>query len=290
MKRLNIAALIATLLLSSAILTAQWDKRTNPAIPRLPDGQVNLEAPTPKASDGHPDLSGLWTRAPGDGRAGRGRAGANAPPPPPPPPGTPPVATFFDLGANMTGGLPLTPWGSDLLKQRLARDSKDNPDAMCMPMGFTQFHQQPQPREIIQLKDKLLILYEANYGLRQIYTDGRALPKQGDPQPQWYGYSVGHWEGETLVVESNNFRGAEDGPFDGWLDVNGRPYSREVKFTERFTRPTFGRLTLDVTVDDPKAYTKPFTVRINQQILPDTEMIEFICNENQQFRRRVKID
>jgi hypothetical protein len=290
MKRLNIAAVIATLLLSSAILTAQWDKRTNPAIPRLPDGQVNLEAPTPKASDGHPDLSGLWTRAPGDGRGGRGRAGANAPPPPPPPPGTPPVATFFDLGANITGGLPLTPWGSDLLKQRLARDSKDNPDAMCMPMGFTQFHQQPQPREIIQLKDKLLILYEANYGLRQIYTDGRALPKQGDPQPQWYGYSVGHWEGETLVVESNNFRGAEDGPFDGWLDVNGRPYSREVKFTERFTRPTFGRLTLDVTVDDPKAYTKPFTVRINQQILPDTEMIEFICNENQQFRRRVKID
>jgi len=290
MKRLNIAAVIATLLLSSAILTAQWDKRTNPAIPCLPDGQVNLEAPTPKASDGHPDLSGLWTRAPGDGRGGRGRAGANAPPPPPPPPGTPPVATFFDLGANVTGGLPLTPWGSDLLKQRLARDSKDNPDAMCMPMGFTQFHQQPQPREIIQLKDKLLILYEANYGLRQIYTDGRALPKQGDPQPQLYGYSVGHWEGETLVVESNNFRGAEDGPFDGWLDVNGRPYSREVKFTERFTRPTFGRLTLDVTVDDPKAYTKPFTVRINQQILPDTEMIEFICNENQQFRRRVKID
>ena len=290
MKRLNIAAVIATLLLSSAILTAQWDKRTNPAIPRLPDGQVNLEAPMPKASDGHPDLSGLWTRAPGDGRGGRGRAGANAPPPPPPPPGTPPVATFFDLGANITGGLPLTPWGSDLLKQRLARDSKDNPDAMCMPMGFTQFHQQPQPREIVQLKDKILILYEANYGLRQIYTDGRTLPKQGDPQPQWYGYSVGHWDGDTLVVESNNLRGAEDGPFDGWLDVRGSPYTREAKFTERFTRTSFGRLRIDVTLEDPKAYTKPFTVRINQQIMPDTELIEFVCNENQQFRRRIKID
>jgi hypothetical protein len=271
--------------------SAQWDKRTNPTVPRLANGQVNLDAPTPKAGDGHPDLSGLWNRAPGDGRGGRGRAGAPAPaPPPPPPPGTPPVATFGNLGSNMADGLPLTPWGKALLDQRNALQSKENPDANCMPMGFTQFHQQPQPREIIQLRDKTLILYEANYGLRQIYTDGRTLPKQGDPQPQWYGYSIGRWDGDSFVVESNNLRGAEDGPFDGWLDVRGSPYSREAKFTERFTRPTFGRLTIDVTVDDPKSYTKPFTVRINQQILADTELIEFICNENQQFRRRIKID
>ncbi len=287
------AIVAGVLVLSSAAVFAQWEKRTNPNVPRLANGQVNLDAPTPRASDGHPDLSGLWTRAPGDGRGGRGRAGgasANMPAPPPPPPGTPPTATFGNLGANMDGGLPLTPWGKAILEQRDGAKSKDNPDANCMPMGFTQFHQQPQPREIIQLKDKLLILYEANYGLRQIYTDGRTLPKQGDPQPQWYGYSVGRWDGDTLVVESNNLRGAEDGPFDGWLDVRGSPYSRDAKFTERFTRPSFGRLSIDVTVDDPKAYTKPFTVRINQQILPDTELIEFICNENQQFRRRVKID
>jgi len=286
------AIVAGVFVLSSVVAFAQWEKRTNPSVPRLANGQVNLDAPTPKAADGHPDLSGLWTRAPGDGRGGRGRAGANAntPAPPPPPPGTPPVATFGNLGANMEGGLPLTPWGAALLKQRDDAKSKENPDANCMPMGFTQFHQQPQPREIIQLKDKVLIIYEANYGLRQIYTDGRVLPKQGDPQPQWYGYSVGRWDGDTLVVESNNLRGAEDGPFDGWLDVRGSPYSREVKFTERFTRPSFGRLRIDVTVEDAKAYTKPFTVRINQQILPDTELIEFICNENQQFRRRVKID
>jgi len=272
--------------------SAQWEKRTNPNVPRLANGNVNLDAPTPRTADGHPDLSGLWNRAPGDGR-GRGRAAANgaAPaPPPPPPPGTPPTATFGNLGANMDGGLPLTPWADALLKKRDGDKSKDNPDAMCMPMGFTQFHQQPQPREIIQLKDKILVLYEANYGLRQIYTDGRTLPKQGDPQPQWYGYSVGRWDGDTLVVESNNLRGAEDGPFDGWLDVRGSPYTREAKFTERFTRPSFGRLTIDVTLEDAKAYTKPFTVRINQQIMADTELIEFICNENQQFRRRIKID
>ena len=285
---LRSAVLVAIFGATCAVVHAQWEKRPDPRVPRLPNGQVNLDAPTPKAADGHPDLSGLWTRAPGDGR-GRGR-GANATPPPPPPPGTPPVATFGNLGANMPDGLPLTPWGNDLLKQRMAATSKENPDANCMPMGFTQFHQQPQPREIVQLPNKVLILYEANYGLRQIYTDGRALPKQGDPQPQWYGYSVGHWDGDTLVVESNNLRGAEDGPFDGWLDVRGSPYSREAKFTERFTRPSFGRLTLDVTVEDAKAYTKPFTVRINQQIMADTELIEFICNENQQFRRRIKID
>jgi hypothetical protein len=282
------AVCVAMCAATFANVHAQWDKRTDPRVPRSANGQVNLDAPTPKTADGHPDLSGLWGRAPGDGR-GRGR-GANATPPPPPPPGTPPVATFGNLGTNMPDGLPMTPWANELLKQRMAATSKENPDANCMPMGFTQFHQQPQPREIVQLPSKILILYEANYGLRQIYTDGRTLPKQGDPQPQWYGYSVGRWEGETLVVDSNNLRGAEDGPFDGWLDVRGSPYSREAKFTERFTRPTFGRLTIDVTIDDPKAYTKPFTVRINQQIMADTELIEFVCNENQQFRRRIKID
>jgi hypothetical protein len=288
-------ALVATLAAASPAIHAQWEKRTNPNVPRLANGNVNLDGPVPKAADGHPDLSGLWNRAPGDGRGGRGRAGAagapaTPPAPPSPPPPGPPVATFGNLGTNMPDGLPLTPWARDLLKQRDDAKSKDNPDANCMPMGFTQFHQQPQPREIVQLKDKILIIYEANYGLRQIYTDGRTLPKQGDPQSQWYGYSVGRWDGDSLVVETNNLRGAEDGPFDGWLDVRGSPYSREAKFTERFTRPTFGRLAIDVTLEDAKAYTKPFTVRINQQIMADTELIEFICNENQQFRRRIKID
>jgi hypothetical protein len=168
--------------------------------------------------------------------------------------------------------------------------AKDNPDANCLPMGFLQFHQQPQPRKIIQTPKLILIEYEANYGIRHIYMDGRTLPKQGDPQPWWYGYSVGHWEGDTLVVETNNMRGAEDGPFDGWLDVNGSPYSQQVKFTERIRRPTFGHLQIDVTVEDAKAYTKPFTVRIDQRIFPDQELIEFICNENNQFRNRIKID
>ena len=110
-------------------------------------------------------------------------------------------------------------------------------------------------------KELILIEYEANYGLRHIYLDGRQLPAQGEPQPWWYGYSVGRWEGDTLVVETNNLRGAEDGPYDGWLDVNGSPYSQQAKFTERFRRPTFGQLIIDTTLEDAKAYTKPWTVR-----------------------------
>jgi hypothetical protein len=205
-------------------------------------------------------------------------------------PSAPPVATFFEIGANMEGGLPYTPWAAELKKQRMAVQSKDNPDAMCLPMGFLQFHQQPQPRKIIQTPKLILIEYEANYGLRHIYMDGRPLPPQGEPQAWWYGYSVGRWEGDTLVVETNNLRGAEDSPYDGWLDVNGSPYSQQATFVERFTRPNFGRLTIDTTVTDPKSYTKPFTVRIDQRILPDEEPIEFVCNENQQFRKKIKID
>jgi hypothetical protein len=101
---------------------------------------------------------------------------------------------------------------------------------------------------------------------------------------------VGRWEGDTLIVETNNLRGAEDGPSDGWLDVNGSPYSREAKFTERFRRLSYGQLQVDLTVDDPKSYTKPWTVRVDFRIRPEEEMIEFVCNENQQFRRRIKID
>ncbi len=202
----------------------------------------------------------------------------------------PPVATFFEAGGNMEGGLPYTPWAADIRKQRLALGARDDPDAMCLPMGFLQFHQQPQPRRIYQMPNVILIEYEANYGLRHIYLDGRKLPPQGEPQPFWYGYSVGRWEGDTLVVETNNLRGAEDGPSDGWMDVNGSPHSRDAKITERFRRLSYGQLQVDLTLDDPKAYTKPWTVRVDFRVRPEEEMIEFVCNENQQFRRRIKID
>jgi hypothetical protein len=267
-------------------------------------GQANAAPAPAPAAGGQPPAAPPAGQPPAPGGANSngdtnaafaaGRGGVQLEPPTerfPFDPNGPPVATFFEAGGNMPGGLPYTDWAKEVRKQRFEVDkAKDNPDANCMPMGFLQFHQQPQPRKIIQTSKLILIEYEANYGIRHIYIDGRPLPKQGDPQPWWYGYSVGHWEGDTLVVETNNMRGAEDGPFDGWLDVNGSPYSQQVKFTERFRRPTFGHLQMDITVEDPKAYTKPWTVRLDQRFLADSELIEFVCNENQQFRRRIKID
>ena len=156
---LKTTALLATLAAISPALSAQWPKYQTAGVPRSATGQPILDAPTRRTPDGKPDLSGLWTRAAGDGR-GRGRGQAAAPPPPPP--GTPPLATFGDLGTNMPDGLPLTPWAAELKKQRMALTSKENPDANCLPMGITQFHQQPQPRQIIQTAGRILILYEAN--------------------------------------------------------------------------------------------------------------------------------
>jgi hypothetical protein len=298
------AAIVLSIALSSS-LWAQWPKYKEPGVPRDAEGRVQMDGRTPRTADGKPDLSGDWTRADRDplpqelagvvaARGAANREGGVVVEPPTPPfpadPNSPPVATFFELGANVPGGLPMKPVASDLKKQRMATDNRDNPDANCLPMGITQFHMQPQPRKIVQTPTLILILYESNYGLRYIYMDGRPLPSQGDPQPWWYGYSVGHWDGDTLVVETNNLRGAEAGPSDGWLDVRGSPYSEQAKFVERFRRPAFGKLEIDVTVDDPKFYTKPFTVRINQRFMADDEPIEFVCNENQQFRQRIKVD
>jgi hypothetical protein len=307
-----ISGAIGIMLACSVSIAAQWPKFTEQGVPRDAQGRVRIDAPPPRTPDGKPDLSGIWVRADreplppeiagivGDTRGDGGREGRGGPPagipiepiiqPFPPDPKSPPIATFFELGANIPSGLGFTPWAAQLRKERMATNSKDNPDANCMPMGITQFHMQPQPRKIIQTSKVIMIAYEANYGLRYVYTDGRTLPPQGEPQPWWYGYSIGRWQGDTLIVETNNLRGAEEGPFDGWLDVHGSPYSNQAKFTERFRRPIFGKLEIDVTVEDAKAYTKPFTVRINQRLTVDEEPIEFVCNENQQFRQRIKID
>jgi hypothetical protein len=181
---------------------------------------------------------------------------------------------FRSIGAGVEGGLPFQPWAEQLMKKRMSENSKDNPDAKCLPMGLMQFHLHPQPRKIIQTPGLIVIIYEANSGLRQIFTDGRPLPKKADLQPTWYGYSVGKWDGDTLVVETIGLRD------DGWHDINGSPQTDAAKFTERFRRPNFGNLDMEITVDDPKAYTKPWTVKLNQRIMVDTELIEFICNEN----------
>ena len=291
---LKTATLVIAFAAASLPLLAQWPAHPTRGVPRTPDGKPILDGPTPKTADGKPDLSGIWQNGRGGGGGQRGAAAATpgatpgaapapapaaapaasaaAPAPPPAAPAGPPAATFGNAGGGFKDGLPFQPWAADLVKKRMADNSKDNPDAHCLPMGFLQFHNHPQPRKIIQNPDVTLIIYEANSGLRQIFTDGRQLPPK-DAEPWWYGYSVGKWEGDTLVVETTGFL---DG---GWLDVRGSPLTEAAKVTERFRRPNYGNLEIEITVDDPKAYTKPWTVKVSQRIMPDTELIEFICEE-----------
>jgi hypothetical protein len=259
-----------------AALFAQWPPYPTPGVPKTADGKPNLNGPTPRTPDGKPDLSGVWdyTRPPGTPAPER-----------PPQEATPSApadgniiplfvrrSQFWNLGASFKDGLPFQPWAAELHRQRVATNSKDNPDAHCLPLGIMQLHTHGQPRKMIQTPGVIVIIYEANSGLRQIFTDGRPLPK--DPQPWWYGYSTGKWEGDTLVVETSGFRDL------GWLDVEGSPLTDQGKIIERFRRPDFGHLEIEVTIDDPKAYTKPWTVTVYQRLMLDTELIEFICQEN----------
>jgi hypothetical protein len=260
--------------LLSAGLFAQWPPYPAQGVPKTADGKPNLSGPAPRTADGKPDLSGIWDYTPPPGTPRPERPAADAPPPSDG--NIIPLfvrrSQFWNLGASFKDGLPFQPWAAELHKQRVAINSKDNPDAHCLPLGVMQLHTHGQPRKMIQTPGMILIIYEANSGLRQIFTDGRSLPK--DPQPWWYGYSVGKWEGDTLVVESTRFRDL------GWLDVEGSPLTESGRIIERFRRPDFGHLEIEVTIDDPKAYTKPWTVTVYQRLMLDTELIEFICQEN----------
>ncbi len=258
-----------TALLLPTTLLAQWPAVKSASAPRTADGRVDLVAPAPRTADGKPDLSGIWDKgllpaevpAPGFfSGAGPGRA-------------------FRDL-KNAVNDLPLQPPAADLKSRRFAQNSKDHPDAHCLPLHPIQLHFHPQPRKIVQTRDVILLIYEANDGQRQIFMDGRGLPA-GEFEPWWYGYSVGRWEGDTLVVESVGFKDQM------WIDEYGTPGSDRLKVTERFRRLNFGTLEIQLTIDDSKTFTRPFTVTFQQRLMPDTELIEFVCAENNLSARRL---
>ncbi len=265
-------AIVFALIMSATGIFAQWPSYPTPG-PRTKDGKIDFAAPPPKTADGKPDFSGLWE--PAHAKGGRGGLNGTSPLPFPIPtsPDDPPVAQFFNIGAGFKDGLlPFTPWGKEVRAQRKGNNNKDNPDALCLPLGLTQLHMHPQPREVVQTPREIVVLYEANGNVRRILTDGRSLPNN-DPTPWFYGYSVGHWEGDTLVVETTGFRD------DVWLDVEGSPLTSSGKMIERWRRPKFGLMQIDITIEDPKAYTKPFTVRVNHQLMPDSELMEFVCQD-----------
>jgi hypothetical protein len=251
---------------ASPLVSAQWATFPKANAPRSAGKGVNLEAPAPRTADGKPDFTGVWEAV----RTGVGQTIVGAEEAP-----LRRTSQFWNIGAGLDGDLPLQPWAFELRNSRVAAASKDNPDAHCLPIGFTQLHNHPQPRKIIQTPTLIVMLYEANGGVRQIFLDGRPLPAN-DPQPWWYGYSVGRWDGDTLIVESTGFR---DG---GWLDVNGAPLTDAAKLTERFRRVNYGNMEIEVTVDDPKAYTRTWTAKkMHHRLLPDEELIEFVCGENE---------
>jgi hypothetical protein len=264
--RHSAAIAIAVLILASTV-HAQWPAHLPPNTPKTADGKPNLAGPAPRTADGKVDFSGVWETArpaappqPQVAAAGTGAA-------------IPSGNVFGNIGAQTQGGAPYQPWAADLVKKRMADNSKDNPDAHCLPMGVMQMTSHPYPKKIIQMPTEVVLIYEGSgTTVREAFMDGRPLPAADKVEPWWNGYSIARWEGnDTLVVETTGFMD------DGWLDVRGSPLTNAGKLTERFRRPTFGTLEIEVTIDDPKAYTRPFTAKVTNRLLAETQLIEFVC-------------
>lgn len=245
----RIGFVFSTMLLAPIYLAnGQWLNYPMAGIPRTPDGKPNLLAPAPRLPDGKPDLSGLWYQPNG-------------------------VKYTVNLAADLKPGqVEMTPWAAALYKERQDTASKDDPVGKCNLPGTPQMNSVPYPYKIIQRPEMVVILYEALATFRQIFTDGRALPK--DPNPTWMGYSVGRWEGDTLVVETSGFNDLS------WIDTGGHPHSDAMHVIEDYHRRDFGHIDYRVTVDDPKAYTKPWTASYEIRFMPDTELMEYVCAEN----------
>lgn len=238
---------VATLL-ASASLPAQWLNFPTPGMPRTADGKPNFSAPAPRIPGGKSDLSGLWRLNAGPGHS-----------------------------ANIVADLKesdVEPWADAIYKRRLGDLGRDDPwTVKCLPAGpRAMIMGGGGPARIMQTPAMIAILYE-DLTYRQIFMDGRALPK--DPNPSWMGYSIGHWDGDTLVVESSGFNDRT------WLDMGGHPHTEALKMTERYRRTSFGHIDAQVTYDDPKAYRKPWTISFAVSYVPDTDMLEYVCGENE---------
>lgn len=248
MRRLTFALL--GVLISVLPAAAQWLTHPTPGLPRTPDGKPNLTAPAPRTAEGKPDLTGIW-RLNGLGYS-------------------------FNIFGNQTVGM--LPWAEAIYAQRLSGFAKDSPTTNCLPAGPRAGLFGMDPVKFVQTDGLLLILYE-DAPTRQVFLDGRSLPV--DPNPAWMGYSVGRWEGDTLVIDSAGFNDRS------WLDLAGHPHTEALRVTERFRRLDVGHMRLDMTFEDPQTYTRPWTITIEVSLMPDTELLENICNENEKDRPRL---
>jgi len=255
-----ILVLTCVLCFVTAPLFAQWPSYRASGVPRVADGKVDLAAPAPRAADGRPDLSGVWESAP---------------------------EYFYNLANDLKPDeVILRPWARALQAEREGKLHQDDPLSGCMPPGVPRIDMStpdaPHPFKIVQTPKLVALLYETstNSTFRQVFLDGRPLPT--DPQPTWLGYSIGRWEGDTLIVDTLGFNGLS------WTDTaKGHPQTEAAHVTERFNRRSFGNLEIEITIDDPNAYVKPWSAKVPVHLLPDTDLIETYCeNEKDQAHKR----
>lgn len=275
---------------ASTRLAAQWVHYPTAGVPRKADGKVDMSAPSPRLADGKPDFSGIWmTGEPNLPRPGSLSSPKEAASPKQPrnPSDNAGDQTnirasrqMANIGIDLPGGLPYQPWLVPIVKERTDNLAKDDPHIRCLPDNFLRAYGLPHLLKFVHSPNLLVVLNELNAGYRQVFTDARPLPE--DPNPTWQGYSSGKWSGDTLVIDTIGLRD------DTWIDWNGSVVTQAAKVREQIRRPDFGHLEIQVTVDDPKAYTKPWTVTLNQRIVVDTELIDEICLENEQSLQHMK--
>lgn len=258
----------AVLFAFAAPAFAQWAKVPDPSLPRTRDGKPNLSAVAPKAPDGKPDLSGMWTPELDPSALPPGATTVESIT------GFVPPRYFVDITSGMKPeDVTMTPWAADVLKQRQAAKGKEDPSAHCKPGGVPAISVAPLPYKIVQTPKMVLILYEGESVFRQIFLDARRPVE--DPQPRFMGYSTGKWDGDTLVVDTIGFTEKT------WLDARGHPHSDAMHLTERFRRVNAGNLEIAVTIDDPKAYAKPLKYTLKASLVPDEDLLEYFCAENE---------
>jgi hypothetical protein len=264
-------------------MAGQWFKYPTPGVPRKPDGSVNMSGPTPRLADGKPDFSGVWMTGEPNGRRTTGTLespGVTSSDQPGEPTSITGSRHMTNIGVDIQGGLPYQPWLVPIVKERTANNAKDDPHVRCMPDNFIRAYGMPHLLKFIHTPTLFVTLNEMNAGYRQVFTDARPLPP--DPNPSLQGYSTAKWNGDTLVIDSIGFRD------DTWIDWNGSVLTESAKVREEIRRPDFGHIEILVTVDDPKAYTKPWTASLKERIVVDADLIDEICLENEKDARNLK--
>ena len=277
--------LLIVIVAGSGSFAAQWFTYPSPRAPRTASGAVDLSAPAPRLANGKPDVSGVWmTGEPACVIRGTLPVSELLKLMPRSRQCPPRTASFsrqsINIGIDMPGGLPYQPWLAKLVDERTANQAIDDPHIRCLPDLFVRAYGLPHYLKFVQTPDLLVMLNEYNGVYRQVFTDGRPLPDA--PNPSWQGYSTGTWSDERLVIDTIGFRN------DLWIDWDGSVITESAKVRERIRRTDFGHLEIEVTVDDPKAYTKPWTVTLRQQFAPDTELIDEICAEGEKFSKQLK--